>query len=119
MLKKKFRLTKKDHISKIITEGKRISGNLFLALIAPNNEAFHRFAVVISKKVDKKAVRRNKCRRRFYHALLRNALHPNEKASLKEESTPVRHYDKVLLINKNALDATYHDIENDLRKLSL
>ena len=47
------------------------SANMSLVFVA-NTRGFTRFAVVVSKKVEKTAVGRNRIRRRVYEALRRN-----------------------------------------------
>tara|TARA_B100000745_G_scaffold294021_1_gene236518 strand:- start:1371 stop:1694 length:324 start_codon:yes stop_codon:yes gene_type:complete len=68
MLKKKQRLTKKefDHVFK---NGKRVHSPI-LQLIYQPGEQFHG-AAVVGKKVYKKAVDRNRLRRRLYAVLYR------------------------------------------------
>lgn len=66
MLKKKERLTKKE-FDRFFSAGKRIHSPAFTLLYTPS-ETFHG-AVVVGKKVYKKAVDRNRLRRRLYNAL--------------------------------------------------
>lgn len=66
MLKKKERLTKKE-FDRFFSVGKRIHSPAFTLLYTPL-ETFHG-AVVVGKKVYKKAVDRNRLRRRLYNAL--------------------------------------------------
>lgn len=66
MLKKKERLTKKE-FDRFFSSGKRIHSPLFTLLYTPD-ESFHG-AVVVGKKIHKKAVDRNRLRRRLYSAL--------------------------------------------------
>lgn len=66
MFKKRERLTKKD-FDTYFKSGRRIHHPLFTLVYTPHEE-FHG-AVVVGKKVSKKAVERNKIRRRVYSAL--------------------------------------------------
>lgn len=66
MLKKKERLTKKE-FDRFFSIGKRVHSPAFTLLYTPS-ETFHG-AVVVGKKVYKKAVDRNRLRRRLYNAL--------------------------------------------------
>lgn len=68
MLKKKERLTKKE-FDRFFSAGRRIHSPAFTLLYTPN-PTFHG-AVVVGKKVYKKAVDRNHLRRRLYNALYR------------------------------------------------
>lgn len=66
MLKKRERLTTQE-FDRYFTSGKRIHHTLFTLVYTPHEE-FHG-AVVVGKKVSKKAVERNRIRRRAYNAL--------------------------------------------------
>ncbi len=66
MLKKTERLTKKE-FDKYFKSGKRIHGDLLQLIYSPAIN--FNGAVVVGKKVHKKAVDRNKQRRRIYNAL--------------------------------------------------
>jgi ribonuclease P protein component len=63
MLKKKERLTRKE-FDRSFSIGKRLHGS-FVQLIFSPSESFH-CSVVVGKKVSKKAVERNRLRRRVY-----------------------------------------------------
>jgi len=110
MLKKKFRLTKKDDISSIIRDGRKFPGKLFLCKAKENNLSHNRYTVVTSKKVEKKAVRRNRCRRRIYEALRKNihTTHPQK-----------QYFDIVLLTNKNCIEAPFSEIEKEVTHIQL
>ncbi len=68
MLKKSHRLTRQQ-FSEYFTAGRRIHTPHFTIITAPADQ-FHG-AVVVGKKVYKKAVDRNRCRRRVYGTLYR------------------------------------------------
>ncbi|MBT6069129.1 ribonuclease P protein component [Candidatus Peregrinibacteria bacterium] len=110
MLKKRFRLTKRDNISNIIKEGKSLSGKFFLCKAVPNELKFNRFSIVVSKKVEKRAVRRNKCRRRIHEALRNHSLKLNSDKN---------HFDVVLLVNRNCIDTPYNEIEAEVKNIKL
>jgi ribonuclease P protein component len=63
MLKKKERLTRKE-FDRSFSIGKRLHGTNVQLIFSPS-ETFH-CSVVVGKKVSKKAVERNKLRRRVY-----------------------------------------------------
>lgn len=107
MLKKTYRLSKKDNISKIIQEGRKVVSPLFLVKILRNNADCNRFAVIVSKKVDKRSTKRNKCRRRIFEAIRNTKFVTND------------HMNIVILANKNALNAPYSDIKNEISRLPL
>lgn len=64
MLPKKYRLRLKKDFDRIFKQGKFAGGRFFTLGYMENNLDFSRFAVVVAKKVDKRAVRRNLIRRR-------------------------------------------------------
>ena len=66
MLKKQNKLNTKD-IKELITAGKRVYGTLFSVVYKPKNT--NKFGVTVSKKVYKKAVDRNRAKRRVFGAL--------------------------------------------------
>ncbi len=68
MLKKKERLTKKE-FDRFFATGARKHGQLFTLIFSPAAD-FHG-AVVVGKKVHKRAVDRNQLRRRLYSILYR------------------------------------------------
>ena len=68
MLKKKERLTKKE-FDRFFASGVRRHTTLFTLIVSPSSQ-FHG-AVVVGKKVYKKAVDRNRLRRRLYNILYR------------------------------------------------
>ena len=103
MLPKKFRLTKTEEIAKIFKNG-RSSFDKILAvkMLAAENKA-GRFVVVVSAKVSKKAVVRNKIKRRL-HEIIRLNL-PKIKSGL----------DFFILALPAAKEADYHDLEKSLQ----
>ena len=52
--------------------GKTVRAQQMSLVFAPNSKGFTRMAVVVSKKVEKTAVGRNRIRRRVYEVLRRN-----------------------------------------------
>lgn len=65
MLKKKYRLPSRVRLEKV----KTISARHFTLKTAKNNLSYPRFAFVISKKVDKRAVARNRIKRKMTNTL--------------------------------------------------
>lgn len=61
MLKRKYRLSAKTRVEK----SRSLENPFFTLRIAENNLSYNRFRFVVSKKVDKRAVVRNKIRRKF------------------------------------------------------
>ncbi len=63
MLPKKYRLPVQDFIKKNRFKVKVVRSDYFIIKPAPNNLPFSRFGAVVSGKVNKSAVRRNKIKR--------------------------------------------------------
>ncbi len=64
MLPKKYRLRRKKDFDRIFKSGRFVAGNFFTLGYTPNDLSFSRFAVVVPKKIEKGAVKRNLIRRR-------------------------------------------------------
>lgn len=58
-----YKLKKTDEFSSVFSFRKRFYGEWLFANIKPNQQAHHRFGLVVSKKVAKLAVRRNYMKR--------------------------------------------------------
>ena len=65
VLPKENRLNKKKDFQKVFKKGKGIKENLLTFKWTPNNLKVSRFSFIVSKKISKKAVLRNKIKRRL------------------------------------------------------
>ncbi len=107
MLAKKYRFHRQNDVRRVYRDGqsarsKRISLKYLKQRSASNN----RVAVVVSKKVDKKAVTRNRIRRRVYEIIRNNW----------SETTPG--YDLVFTVYEKSVAALEHEeLEAEVRKL--
>lgn len=72
MLAKKNRLTKKRDFEKVYKKCKTFKGDFLILKIAPNGLPTNRFAFIVSHKVSKKAVIRNKVKRRLRELIRSN-----------------------------------------------
>ena len=72
MLAKENRLKKKKDFETVFKKGKGFKDNFLALKIAPNNLKTSRFGFIVSQKVSKKAVVRNKIRRRLSEAIRLN-----------------------------------------------
>ena len=74
MFSKKNRLRKERDIKRVFSKGKHFGSSLFSLLYLENGKNHTRVTVVVSKKYDKRAVYRNKLKRKFreaaYHLIL-------------------------------------------------
>lgn len=69
MLNKRFRFHSRGGVQYVYRHGKTIRSTKASLVYAKNTRGFQRFAVVVSKKVEKTAVGRNRIRRRIYEAI--------------------------------------------------
>jgi ribonuclease P protein component len=105
MLAKKFRLKKEKDIKKVLSEG-RFLKNDYLKLKLKKNDLEHsRFATPVGLKISKKAVTRNKIKRRLQEAL-----------RLKWEKIK-QGYDVLLMVEKPIADKSYQQIAQTLAEL--
>lgn len=72
MLASKYRFHSRGGVKYTYQKGKTIRTPKFSLVFTPNQRGKQRFAVVISKKVIKSAVGRNRVRRRIYEAIRLN-----------------------------------------------
>jgi len=114
MLPKINRIKKKKDFEKIFKNSKSFKNNLFIFRIAKNDLDQNRFGFVVSQKVSKRAVIRNKVRRRLTESIkaeinnIKNntdlviiALHGIEKKEFSEIKESVREaLIKAKLINR-------------------
>jgi len=69
MLNKKYRFHSRGGVRYVYQKGKTIRRPKMSLVFTKNTRGFMRVAVVVSKKVEKSAVGRNRIRRRVYEAL--------------------------------------------------
>lgn len=74
MLKKEFRLRKQKEFKNVFSKGFYFSGSFLSLKIAKSNLQICRFGFIVSKKVSKKAVERNRAKR-----LLRESIRLTQK----------------------------------------
>jgi len=65
MLKKENRLTKKNDFERVYKKGRGLKADSLFLKILENDKNIARIGIVVSKKVSKKAVERNKIKRRI------------------------------------------------------
>lgn len=69
MLRKKYRFHSRGGVKYVYQHGKTVRTPKMSLVFVENTRGFTRVAVVVSKKVEKTAVGRNRIRRRMYEAL--------------------------------------------------
>lgn len=72
MLNKKYRFHSRGGVRYVYQKGKTVRSSKASLVFVPNERGFTRVAVVVSKKVEKTAVGRNRIRRRVYEVIRRN-----------------------------------------------
>jgi len=99
------RLTKRGDIEKVLRRGKTVHGDYLTIKVAQNNREALRFTVVVSLKVSKKAIERNKVRRRV-REIMRTEITPSV----------TKPADVAILLKKSSLDASYEELKKTLVK---
>lgn len=104
MLPKKFRLSKRELSAK--SPAHVLSTPLFSVKLRKNDVGYNRFAFIISKKIDKRAVVRNTLKRRMAAAVAM--------LEVKEQG-----YDHIFYMKKAALEVTQEELEAVVRELRI
>lgn len=105
MLSVKHRLTKEKDFKKIHASGRSFFSSWLRLRYLANNQELSRLAVVVSTKVSKKAVKRNRVKRQLREIIRLNL------AKVKPG------YDITISVNNKALDKDYKDLEKETLKL--
>lgn len=107
MIAKKYRVPR-EKIAFILRKGEEKASEFFIIRSVPNMESFSRFRTIVSRKIEKSAVKRNSLRRKIYESIRLN---------LKENLTKGPK-DIILIPKKKILQKTFEAIKEDL-KLSI
>ena len=103
MLPPKNRLTKKSNFEKVKSEGKMFQSASFgLLVLERNDQTYSRFGFVVSTKVSKSAVKRNKIKRYFRLAV--NDLLESVKDG----------FDFIFLVKKDALGTKQDKLSKEI-----
>lgn len=105
MINQTFR-TPRELISYILRKGDSYETSLFIIRLTKNNEHFLRYRAIISRKLSKSAVDRNKLRRQIYEIIRINS----------PEEQNVEGYDLILIPKKKILSSKFTEIESDIRE---
>jgi ribonuclease P protein component len=100
VLKREFRLRKKSEFAEMREKGRRLSSSLFGLVYLKSNET--KFGWIISKKISKKAVDRNKIRRRLAEVVKNNWIDG---------------YKILFLVRSEIVDKKLIEIESEWKKL--
>ena len=102
MISKEYKVPRVK-ISYILKKGQLTNSDLFIIRYIQNEEDYPRFRVIISKKLEPKAVKRNKLRRQLYETIRTN---------LNKEA---KNNDYILIPKKKITRAKKESILTDLR----
>ena len=102
MLSAPQRLRRKKDFQQVYKSGKTLNTAFFRVKTVVNRQELTRFGVVVSNKVIKKAVDRNRKKRQI-RAVLRNIT-----------PTIISGYDIVLIAQQQMSHATFQQLENDI-----
>lgn len=106
MLPKKNRLTKKSEFSEVLTKGKIFQGLLFAIAVYKRNDGLPaRAGIIVSKKISKLAVKRNKAKRLLRESLRRLIKDAPDGLGL------------VFLTKKKLLEATQDEVSRETERL--
>ena len=103
MILKKYKVPRIS-IPFILKKGELSKSNLFLIRHIKNDENFPRFRVIISKKLEAKAVKRNKLRRQIYESIRENLNQSNINT------------DFILIPKKKITNSSYQVISKDIKE---
>lgn len=104
MLSKEARIKKKKDFENV-SAGQQTSGRFLVLKFINNQLDVTRVGFVVSKKISKKAINRNKAKRRM-RDICRNEIQKIKKG-----------VDIVLFAKKNIIDAEFIDIDKDIKQL--
>ena len=106
MISKRYRFHSRGGVRYTYQNGKTIRGSKISLVFAANSRTRQRYAVVVSKKILKSAVGRNRIRRRMYEAI---------RAELPRIEKPV---DCIFIVySKDILDIDYKEIRTLIHNL--
>lgn len=105
MLRQENRLRRKRDVDNVFKKGKTIAGKLIFLKIIKNNLNNSRFGFVISTKISKKAVIRNKIKRQLREIIRKNL--PNIKPG----------FDVLIIAKPEIIDKKYQDIKEEVERL--
>ena len=106
MLNKKFRFHSRGGVRYVYQHGKTVRSSKMSLVFCDNARKYTRFAVVVSKKVEKSAVLRNRIRRRVYEIIRKNL-----------DKIPKERDYIVVIFSRDVLNMKYMEVEKILGEL--
>ena len=111
MLPRKYKLKKDNDFKKVFKQGKNYQGDFIKIKVLKNDLEFSRFGLIVGLKISKKAIERNRIRRRLEEIV---------RLKLKQIKPG---FDIVVLVNQEITEKNYQAIEktsiNLFRKANL
>lgn len=104
MFKKENRLTKQKDFDNVFNKGKSVFDRVLGLKVTKNDLNINRFGVIVSNKISKKAVERNKIKRRIREVLK------------KENPALKKGHDIVVIALAEVKDKEYQDLEQSLKE---
>lgn len=101
-MNKKYIIKENEEIAFIVKTGKRKKGIYYIIYYIENTNSFNQYCTSVSKKIGKAYIR-NKLKRRTKDILMKNKMDLSKKY--------------VIIIRKEALNASYEELSNDLIRL--
>ena len=112
---KKMRLLTKADFNQVFNKSVKVSNSLFLILIHKNSKSHARLGLVISKKVDKRAVVRNRIKRLVRESFRNYEFSQNCDFVVLARAKAKEHKNQALLANLNNL---WSQAENKIKQIS-
>ncbi|MBQ3352800.1 ribonuclease P protein component [Candidatus Saccharibacteria bacterium] len=106
MLNKKYRFHSRGGVRYVYQKGKTVRSPKMSLVFTDNNKGFTRVAVVVSKKVEKSAVGRNRIRRKIYEVI-----------RLNFDSLPPKRDYIFVVFSKEVINMTFSDLEKTIGQL--
>lgn len=97
-----------EFIPYILKKGESTTSKLFIIRYTQNKESLNRYRTIVSKKIEPKAVKRNKIRRQIYEA-----VRLKEKDQQAQKTT----FDTILIPKKQIKDSSFQEIKDDILPL--
>ena len=105
VLKRNKRIGRRDNIEDIKENGQTIDGRLLIIRVRKNDLDYNRYAVNVSKKMEKSAVKRNRVRRQIQEVIRLNE---------KSDTITQKSLDIVIFARKSLMKLKYSEIETTL-----
>lgn len=110
MIAKKYRVPR-EKIAFILKKGEEKASQLFIIRFSGNTESFSRFRTIVSRKIERSAVKRNSLRRKIYEAIRLNVKEKESEPGPQAEPSK----DIILIPKKKILQKSFQAIKEDLK----